>query len=84
MTAGGDLPPEANRPSTRRSTTAAPRGGASSNAGPGGRYRVQGNQVFLTLSDGSTGVATVNMRQSDGSVSELMYEGTLYAKGLCE
>ncbi|HMX43934.1 MAG TPA: hypothetical protein PKB12_09480 [Elusimicrobiota bacterium] len=59
-------------------------GGASSNAGPGGRYRVQGNKVFLTLSDGTTGVATVNMRQSDGSVSELMYEGTLYAKGLCE
>ncbi|HNI57895.1 MAG TPA: hypothetical protein PKZ00_09950 [Elusimicrobiota bacterium] len=40
--------------------------------------------MFLTLSDGTTGVATVNMRQSDGSVSELMYEGTLYAKGLCE
>lgn len=59
-------------------------GGASTNVGPGGRYRVQGNKVLLTLPDGSTGVATVNRRQSDGSVSELMYEGTLYAKGLCE
>lgn len=49
-----------------------------------GTYRVVGNQVQLVFGDGSRGVATVHMRQNDGRITELMYEGDLYATGLCE
>jgi hypothetical protein len=48
-----------------------------------GTYRVAGNTVYLTFSDGSTAKAQVKMRQSNGSITELMYRGQLYATGLC-
>lgn len=50
----------------------------------GGTYRIEGDKVYLTFSDGSTGAATVHMRQNDGRITELMYNGELYATGLCE
>lgn len=52
--------------------------------GNSGTYRVGGNQVYLTFSDGSTSVARVQMKQNNGTITELMYNGTLYATGLCE
>lgn len=56
----------------------------SAGPGSGGAYRVVGNKVHITFSDGSTGVATVNFRLNDGRISELMYNGKLYGMGLCE
>lgn len=58
--------------------------GYGSGPGSGGTYRVSGDSVHLTFSDGSTGTATVNMRQNDGRITELMFNGQLYAAGLCE
>jgi hypothetical protein len=58
--------------------------GNNQSADNGGTYRVVGNQVHLQFNDGTTGVAQINMRQDDGRITELMYEGTLYATGLCE
>jgi hypothetical protein len=58
--------------------------GGNQGAGNGGTYRVVGNQVQLQFNDGTTGVAQINMQQDDGRITELMYEGTLYATGLCE
>lgn len=55
-----------------------------SGGGDRGTYRVSGNKVYLTFSDGSTGVANVHMKQNNGMITELMYEGTLYASGLCD
>lgn len=55
-------------------------GGRPANSG---RYRVSGNTVYLTFSDGSTVTARVNMRQNDGRITELMYGKQLYATGLC-
>ncbi len=52
--------------------------------GANGRYQVMGDQVLLQFSDGSQGYAQVHMRQNDGRITELMYEGTLYASGLCD
>jgi hypothetical protein len=49
-----------------------------------GTYRVVGNKVSLTFSNGSTGIAQVHMRQSSGVITELMYGGKLYATGLCD
>jgi hypothetical protein len=49
-----------------------------------GTYRVSGNKVYLTFSDGGSGVAQVHMKQNSGMITELMYEGTLYASGLCD
>ncbi len=59
-------------------------GGYDQTPTEGGTYRVVGDKVYLTFSDGSTGIATVYMRQADGRITELMYEGDLYATGLCE
>lgn len=53
-------------------------------AGNRGTYRVVGNTVHLKFSDGSSGVAQVQMRQADGRITELMFEGQLYAAGLCD
>lgn len=50
----------------------------------GGTYRVVGNEVHLMFTDGSTGVATVYNRGQGGRVTELMYNGDLYAPQLCE
>jgi len=48
-----------------------------------GRYRVTGDKIHFTFGDGSSGTAQVNMRQSNGMITELMYSGQLYASGLC-
>lgn len=52
--------------------------------GSQGTYRVSGNSVYLTFGDGSTAVAKVQMKQNSGRITELMYNGTLYATGLCD
>jgi len=54
-------------------------GGANS-----GRYRVEGNRVVLTFGDGSSGVANVYNRAGNGRITELMYNGQLYAPQLCD
>jgi hypothetical protein len=54
------------------------------NSDGGGTYRVMGNQIQLVFSDGSRGLARVVMQQNDGRITEVMYEGTLYAVGLCQ
>jgi hypothetical protein len=54
------------------------------NADGGGTYRVMGNQIQLMFSDGTTGLAKVVMQQNNGRITEVMYEGTLYAVGLCQ
>ena len=58
----------------------------SGDQSPGNRgtYSVQGNRIHLRFSDGSSALATVHMRQNNGAITEVMYEGTLYATGLCE
>jgi len=58
--------------------------GRKAGGGQGGRYRVAGNQVYLTFSDGSTGVAQVLMRQNSGRITEIKYKGQLFAAGLCD
>ena len=45
---------------------------------------MEGNQIILKFGNGEQGVATVNMRQDDGRITEYMYDGTLYASGLCD
>ena len=49
-----------------------------------GRYRVENNRVMLTFGDGSSGVANVYNRAGNGRITELMYEGQLYAPQLCD
>ena len=58
--------------------------GSGGNPTNSGRYNVQGNRVILIFNDGSQGLAAVHMQQNDGRITELKYEGTLYATGLCE
>ncbi len=58
--------------------------GRSPGAGNRGTYRVAGDRVYLTFSDGSSGVAQVHMRQSNGMITELKYNGELYATALCD
>ena len=50
----------------------------------GGTYRVQGNQVYLIYSDGSQDMAMVHNRAGDGRITELKYEGQVFAPGLCD
>lgn len=52
--------------------------------GDGGTYRLEGDRVLLMFGDGSSGAAQIYNRRGDGSVSELMYGGELYAPQLCE
>lgn len=52
-------------------------------ANAGGTYSVNGNSVTVNL-DGNTYQCTVNMRQSDGRITELMCGGKLFGAGLCE
>jgi len=68
-------------------------GSFSSNAGmaysgkPGaetGTYSVGDNTVILRYPSGETYLFKINMRQDNGMITELMYNGTLYATGLCE
>ncbi len=49
-----------------------------------GRYQVQGNRVFMQFQDGSQIVVQIHIQQNSGEITELMYDGTLYAKQLCE
>jgi len=48
-----------------------------------GRYQVQGNRVLMQFQDGSQIAVQVHMQQNSGEITELMYDGTLYAKALC-
>jgi hypothetical protein len=49
-----------------------------------GTYSVGERTVTLYYPDGDKYTFQVNMRQDNGMITELMYNGTLYAKGLCE
>lgn len=49
-----------------------------------GMYRVVGKSVFLVFPDGSAGVGRVHMTQRNGRITEIKYEGSLYAAALCK
>jgi hypothetical protein len=49
-----------------------------------GTYNVGESIVTLHFSSGETYQVQINMRQDNGRITELMYDGTLYATGLCE
>ena len=64
-------------------------GGAGSyytNQGGNGRgtYRIRGKEILLLFPDGSGGRAYVYRQRSDGMITEVKYEGLLYAPALCE
>ncbi|MCF6289463.1 MAG: clostripain-related cysteine peptidase [Desulfobacterales bacterium] len=61
-------------------------GGGYYNASPTtrGRYRVQGETIYMQFGDGSSGTATVYTRGSNGRINALTFEGTIYAQQLCE
>jgi hypothetical protein len=50
----------------------------------GGTYRIEGNKVTLTFRSGEVYQLDINIRQDDGRITELMYQGKLYAVSLCE
>ena len=53
--------------------------------GYSGTYRVVGNQgVVLTASDGSQYRVAIYFVQDSGEITELKYDGTVYAKSLCD
>lgn len=56
----------------------------NNSGGEHGTYIVQGNMVILTFSDGSQYQVSIHFVQDSGEITELMYDGTLYAKALCE
>lgn len=58
--------------------------GYGSRGGARGTYRINGDQVFIRLEDGSTATAQVHFRQDDGRITELMVDGKLWGAGLCE
>lgn len=58
--------------------------GYGSSGGARGTYRINGDKIFIQLEDGSTATAQVHFRQRDGSITELMINGSLWATGLCE
>jgi hypothetical protein len=49
-----------------------------------GTYSVGEKTVILYYQDGDKYEFKINIRQDNGMITELMYSGTLYAKGLCE
>ena len=49
-----------------------------------GTYTVGENTVTLRNRSGESYQFTINMRQNNGTITELMFNGTLYATGLCE
>ena len=49
-----------------------------------GRYDIKGNSIVLYFPDGTTGYADVYFKQDNGSISEIKYDGTIYAKNLCD
>ena len=48
-----------------------------------GQYRIKGNLIYLFDSDGSVDRAQIQMRQSSGRITEVMYGSDLYAVQLC-
>ena len=58
--------------------------GGENNNEKRGTYRVSGNNVTLTYSDGSSDTAKVETRLNDGSITVLKYAEELYAKQLCD
>jgi hypothetical protein len=49
-----------------------------------GKYDIKGNSIILYFPDGTTGYADVFFKQDNGSISEIKYDGTIYAKSLCD
>lgn len=49
-----------------------------------GTYTVGESTVTLRNSSGESFQFRINMRQDNGMITELMFDGTLYATGLCE
>jgi len=49
-----------------------------------GTYRVNEKTITLYFQGGDTYEVKINMRQDNGMITELIYSGTLYAKGLCD
>ncbi len=49
-----------------------------------GDYEVRGNHIYLRYDDGGCDVAKVYYRQSNGVITEVKFEGTIYAAALCE
>jgi len=48
-----------------------------------GTYRVAGDRIQYMTSTGEQGVATVNIRQADGRITEIYVDGELYSTSLC-
>jgi len=61
-------------------------GGSMYNDGAdgGGTYEVRGNRIILHYRDGSSDLASVYNRAANGMITEVMYDGALYATALCE
>lgn len=49
-----------------------------------GTYRVEESAVILQFQSGESYRVEIKMRQNNGMITELMHNGKLYAKGLCE
>lgn len=49
-----------------------------------GTYSIGDRTVTLRFQDGNVYEVGINMRQDNGMITELMYNGTLYATGLCQ
>lgn len=60
--------------------------GSAYNGSPkhGGAYEVRGKYIYLRYNDGGCDVAKVYNRASNGMITEVMFEGTLYAAALCD
>jgi len=54
-----------------------------SGAQDSGTYSVQGNTIYYTISSGGQGTAQVYVRQPTGEITEIMVEGTVYGKSVC-
>jgi hypothetical protein len=48
-----------------------------------GSYRVNGRQIVYTTNSGEQGIATVNMQQNDGHITEIYLGQDLYSPSLC-
>ena len=60
-------------------------GYSGGDGGYSGTYRVVGNKgVILTASDGSQYRVAIYYVQQSGEITELKYDGTIYAKSLCD
>ncbi len=50
----------------------------------GGTYEVRGDRIILRYDEGGVDVAVVHNRAANGMITEVMFEGRLYAAALCE